>query len=381
MDLMTDISAQLSQSDSARLAQVRELAQGRIRRQSIDYWNREDFAPALVAELGAAGLGAVQLEDCSHLARGLIHAELARADISLSSVVGIHNELVLGMIHELGSEAQREMWLPRLGKLEAFGAFAMTEPEHGSDIAGGMSTRVRREGGEYILSGRKRWIGMGTIADFALVWAREPESGAIGAYLVESDRPGFHASKIGNKIGLRIMQNADIELDDVRIPVENKLPGATGFAAANHLLMQSRAWVGWQAAGAMLATLDVCTAYAASREQFGKPLASFQLIQQALAEIAGNASACLAMMGNIARKQEAGELTMADAALAKSTATRLARDAAAKGRALLGGNGVSSEYEMAKIFCDVEILHTYEGTYEINSLIVGRALTGTGAFV
>ena len=379
MDLL-GVAQQLRAQEHERLLEVRELVQDKIRRQSIDYWNREEFPEDLVAQLAGHGLGGVQLEDCSHLLRGLIHAEIARADISLSSVVGIHNELVVGMIHEFGSAQQKAQWLPKLTAFEAFGAFALTEPEHGSDIAGGVQSTARRDGDEYVISGAKRWIGMGTFSDFALIWAKDEDSGDLGAYLVESDRPGYSATKIEHKIGLRIMQNADITLDQVRIPVANKLPGATCFASANGLLMQSRAWVGWQAVGAMMATLDICLSYAGKRQQFGQRLASFQLIQQSLAEIAGNLSLCLSMMSDIARKQERGDLQMVDAAMAKSTATRLARESAALGRALLGGNGVVSDFEMAKVFCDVEILHTYEGTYEINSLIVGRALTGISAF-
>lgn len=380
MDLL-GVAQQLRAQEHERLLEVRELVQDKIRRQSIDYWNREEFPEDLVAQLAGHGLGGVQLEDCSHLLRGLIHAEIARADISLSSVVGIHNELVVGMIHEFGSAQQKAQWLPKLTAFEAFGAFALTEPEHGSDIAGGVQSTARRDGDEYVISGAKRWIGMGTFSDFALIWAKDEDSGDLGAYLVESDRPGYSATKIEHKIGLRIMQNADITLDQVRIPVANKLPGATCFASANGLLMQSRAWVGWQAVGAMMAILDICLSYAGKRQQFGQRLASFQLIQQSLAEIAGNLSLCLSMMSDIARKQERGDLQMVDAAMAKSTATRLARESAALGRALLGGNGVVSDFEMAKVFCDVEILHTYEGTYEINSLIVGRALTGISAFV
>lgn len=380
MDLL-NMAEQLEEAERQRLREISHVAQSEVRRQSIGYWNREEFPAELIGKLAELGLGGLQLEDSSHLLRGLIHAELARADISTSSVVGIHNELVLGMIHELGSEQQRALWQDKLAGFEAFGAFALTEPEHGSDIAGGIGTTAHRVGDEYLINGAKRWIGMGTLSDFALVWAKDEGTAQIGAYLVESDRPGCSATKIENKIGLRGMQNADIRLENVRIPVANKLPGAASFAAANQLLMQSRAWVGWQAAGAMMATLDICKAYATQRQQFGKPLAAFQLIQQPLAEIAGNLGACLSMMCEIARKQERGKLRMEDAAMAKSTATRLARDSAALGRAMLGGNGVVSDFEMAKVFCDVEILHTYEGTYEINSLIVGRALTGVSAFV
>lgn len=380
MDLL-GIETQLSPAEQARLREVRELVQQQLRTQSVEYWNKEAFPAELVRTLGDVGLGGLQLQPGSQLLRGLIHAEIARADISLSSVVGIHNELIVGMIDSLGSQEQKDTWLPRLSRFEAFGAFALTEPEHGSDVAGGLGTEVVRDGQEYVITGSKRWIGMGTLADFALVWARDPESGEVGAYLVESSRPGYRASKIENKIGLRIMQNADIELDQVRIPVANKLPGATSFAAANELLMQSRAWVGWQAVGAMMATLDITRQYSLQREQFGKPIASFQLVQQSLAEIAGHLTVCLSMMRDVAQRQEQGELEMVQAALAKSTATRLARESVSQGRALLGGNGVVSDGHMAKVFCDVEILHTYEGTYEINSLIVGRALTGVSAFV
>lgn len=380
MDLL-GIETQLSPAEQARLREVRELVQQQLRTQSVEYWNKEAFPAELVRTLGDAGLGGLQLQPGSQLLRGLIHAEIARADISLSSVVGIHNELIVGMIDSLGSQEQKDTWLPRLSRFEAFGAFALTEPEHGSDVAGGLGTEVVRDGQEYVITGSKRWIGMATLADFALVWARDPESGEVGAYLVESSRPGYRASKIENKIGLRIMQNADIELDQVRIPVANKLPGATSFAAANELLMQSRAWVGWQAVGAMMATLDITRQYSLQREQFGKPIASFQLVQQSLAEIAGHLTVCLSMMRDVALRQEQGELEMVQAALAKSTATRLARESVSQGRALLGGNGVVSDGHMAKVFCDVEILHTYEGTYEINSLIVGRALTGVSAFV
>lgn len=380
MDLL-NVAGELSGTERQRLLGIRQVAQHQVRKQSVGYWNREEFPTELIGKLAELGLGGLQLGDSSHLLRGLIHAELARADISISSVVGIHNELVIGMIRELGSEEQREQWLGKLAGFEAYGAFALTEPEHGSDIAGGIRSTAQRDGDQYVLNGAKRWIGMGTFSDFALVWAKDEETSQVGAYLVEADRPGYSASKIEHKIGLRSMQNADIRLENVRIPVSNKLPGVTSFAAANQLLMQSRAWVGWQAVGAMMATLDICSAYVAQRQQFGQPLAAFQLIQQPLAEIAGNLSACLSMMGDIARKQERAELHMVDAAMAKSTATRLARDSAALGRAMLGGNGIVSDFEMAKVFCDVEILHTYEGTYEINSLIVGRALTGVSAFV
>ncbi|MFJ6027678.1 acyl-CoA dehydrogenase family protein [Pseudarthrobacter sp. NPDC092424] len=371
----------LPQAEQGRYHEVRDFLQSRIRAASIDYWNREEFPFGLVSELGKYGLGGLQTDGTSTLFKGLMYTEVARADVSLSALVGIHNELIVGMIHQLGSEEQKTRWLPGLTALQQIGAFALTEPDHGSDIAGGLATTARRDGAEWVLSGAKRWIGAGTIADFALVWARDAADQQIKGFIVETDRPGYSATKIANKIGLRIMQNADIVLDEVRIPAGNLLPGATDFSRANELLRDSRAWVGWQAAGIQLAAFDVARSYALQRKQFGKELARFQLIQQQLAEILGNATASLALMVQLAQIQADGRLEMAQAAMAKATTTRLARASVAMGRSLMGGNGISTDYEMGKLFGDAEILYTYEGTYEINSLIVARAVTGKSAFV
>ncbi|MEW9872126.1 acyl-CoA dehydrogenase family protein [Arthrobacter sp. HS15c] len=364
-----------------RYLEIREFLQASVRQASIDYWNREEFPFGLLAEMGKHGLGGLQTDGSSKLFKGLMYVEVARADVSLSALVGIHNELIVGMIHELGSPEQKERWLPGLTSFAQLGAFALTEPDHGSDIAGGLATTARLEDGEWVINGAKRWIGAGTIADFALVWARDDADGQIKGFIVETDRPGYSATKISNKIGLRIMQNADIVLDNVRIPQSNMLPGATDFSKANDLLRDSRAWVGWQGAGIQLAAFDVARSYSVHRKQFGKELARFQLIQQQLAEILGNASASLALMVQLARIQEDGKLEMVQAAMAKSTCTRLARASVAMGRSILGGNGISTDFEMGKLFGDAEILYTYEGSYEINSLIVGRGVTGLSAFV
>lgn len=371
----------LPETEKERYLEIREFLQGSVRQASIEYWNREEFPFGLLAEMGKRGLGGLQTDGSSKLFKGLMYVEVARADVSLSALVGIHNELIVGMIHELGSEEQKDRWLPGLTSFSQLGAFALTEPDHGSDIAGGLATSARLEDDEWVINGAKRWIGAGTIADFALVWARDDADGQIKGFIVETDRPGYSATKISNKIGLRIMQNADIVLDKVRIPQANLLPGATDFSKANDLLRDSRAWVGWQGAGIQLATFDVARSYSLARKQFGKELARFQLIQQQLAEILGNASAALALMAQLARIQEDGKLEMVQAAMAKSTCTRLARASVAMGRSILGGNGISTDFEMGKLFGDAEILYTYEGSYEINSLIVGRGVTGVSAFV
>lgn len=378
-DLMhvTDL---LAGPERERYMRTREFLQSSVRDQSVGYWNREEFPFDLVAELGRQGLGALQLDGSSILFKGLMYVELARADVSLSALAGIHNELIVGMISQLGSDEHRRRWLPGLRDFSTLGAFALTEPDHGSDISRALGTTATRDGAHWVLNGAKRWIGAGTIADFALVWARDTADGGIKGFLVETDRAGYEATKISNKIGLRIMQNADITLSDVRIPAGNLLPGAARFAAANDLLRDSRAWVGWQAAGIQLAAFDVARGYALARSQFGRRLAGFQLVQQQLADMLGNASASLALMVELARIQESGKLEMAQAAMAKATTTRLARASVAMGRSLLGGNGISTDYGMAKLFGDAEILYTYEGTFEINSLLVGRAVTGISAF-
>jgi glutaryl-CoA dehydrogenase len=371
----------LPPAERDRYFRIRQFLQSSVRPASINYWNREEFPFGLLADMGKQGLGALQVDGSSTLFKGLMYVEIARADVSLSALAGIHNELIVGMISQLGSEEQKARWLPGLETFRHLGAFALTEPEHGSDIAGGLETSARLDGGEWVLNGAKRWIGAATIADFALVWARDEADGEIKGFIVETDRPGYTATKICNKIGLRIMQNADILLADVRIPEANLLPGATSFSRTNELLRDSRAWVGWQGAGIQLAAFDVARAYALNRRQFGRELARFQLVQQQLADILGNATASLALMAQLARVQHEGKLEMVQAAMAKATITRLARASVAMGRSLLGGNGISSDYEMGKLFGDAEILYTYEGSYEINSLIVGRAVTGKSAFL
>ncbi|TLM87049.1 acyl-CoA dehydrogenase family protein [Pseudarthrobacter sp. NamE5] len=378
-DLM-HVADLLPHSEQERYFCLRSFLQSAVRRQSIEYWNREEFPYGLLSEMGNRGLGALQVDGTSILFKGLMYVELARADVSLSALAGIHNELIVGTIKELGSEEQKRTWLPGLANFTQLGAFALTEPGHGSDISGGLETSARLDGGEWVLNGAKRWIGAGTMADFALVWARDTADGQVKAFIVEADRPGYTATKISNKIGLRIMQNADISLREVRIPAANLLPGAGSFTNANSLLRDSRAWVGWQAAGIQLAAFDVARAYSLERRQFGRELARFQLVQQQLSDMLGNAMVSLALMVQLARIQEEGKLEMAQAALAKATTTRLARATVAMGRSLLGGNGISSDYEMGKLFGDAEILYTYEGSYEINSLIVGRAVTGKSAF-
>lgn len=375
------VADQLNVEEAERLQKLHEFLQTEIRPAVGEYWDREEFPFELLPRLAEFGLGEIALSGTSRLYRGLAYAEVTRADVSISALVGIHNELVVALIDALASDSQREKWLEGLRSFEKLGCFALTEPDHGSDIAGGLATTAQRTKDGWVINGEKRWIGGGTFADFAICFARDTEDNAVKGFIVEMDRDGVSAEKISRKMGLRIMQNANIHFEDVVIPHDNLIPGAESFANTNDFLCSSRAWVAWQGAGLQLGIFDKAREYAVSRDQFGRPIAKFQLIQEALSRILGNATVSLSMMAQIARKQEAGELEMPHAALAKATTTRLARESAAAGRNIGGGNGILTDYELSKMMNDAEILYTYEGTYEINSLIVGRAITGVSAFV
>lgn len=375
------IANRLSVEELARLAEIHQFLQAEIRPVVGEYWDREELPFDLLPRLAEHGLGEIELSGTSRLYRGLVYSEVTRADVSLSALVGIHNELVVGLIDKLGSAAQREELLPGLRQFTKLGCFALTEPEHGSDIAGGLATTAERTASGWVINGAKRWIGGGTFADFSICFARDIADGDIKAFIVEHNRDGVTTSKIARKMGLRIMQNADIVYDNVVVPHDNAIPGAQSFKNVNDFLCSSRAWVGWQGAGLQLGIFDKAREYAITRQQFGRPIAKFQLVQEQLSRILGNATASLAMMAQVAEVQESGGLEMPHAALAKATTTRLARESAALGRNIGGGNGILTDYDLSKMMGDAEVLFTYEGTYDINSLIVGRAVTGVSAFV
>lgn len=375
------IADMLTPVEQERLQTIHEFLQTEVRLVVGPYWDREELPFELLPKLAEHGLGELDFISDSRLFKGLVYAEVTRADVSLSALVGIHNELIVDFINAMGTQEQKDTWLPGLRQFTKVGCFALTEPDHGSDIAGGLATTATRTNDGWVINGAKRWIGAGTFADFALVFARDTEDNEIKGFLVELDLPGVTRSKISRKMGLRIMQNADLKFENVEIPLENALPGASSFSATNVLLRNSRAWVGWQGAGIQLAMFDAARRYAIEREQFGRPLAKFQLIQEPLTRILGNATASLSMMAQVARIQQDDQMDMPHAALAKATTTRLARESAAACRGIFGGNGICTDFEASKLMSDAEILFTYEGTYEINSLIVGRAVTGVSAFV
>ncbi|UBH24707.1 acyl-CoA dehydrogenase family protein [Micrococcus porci] len=376
-----DLRSLLSAEERAHLERIEAHLEEHVRPHLAEPWNTETLPMEMLPGLASVGLGELDFLGASRLFQNLVHVAIARVDLSFSALVGIHNELNIGSIERFGTEEQKQRWVPALRRFEALGAFCLTEPDHGSDIAGGVETTATPDGDGWILRGTKRWIGAGTVAAVALVWAKDVSDGEVKCFLVPTDAPGFSASKITGKTGLRIMQNADMVFDDVRLGPEALLPGAGSFDATREMLRDSRAWVGWQGVGVQQGILRTLREYALTRTQFGRPLAKFQLIQAAIAQVAGNLAAATGLMMQVQRLQDDGTLKMVHAAAAKATSTRLARESAALARDAMGGNGIVASYEMARFMGDVEAIYTYEGTQSINALLVGRALTGVSAFV
>jgi glutaryl-CoA dehydrogenase len=266
-----------------------------------------------------------------------------------------------------------------MAQLDKIGAFALTEPEHGSDSVA-LETSARRDGDDWILNGAKRWIGNGSIADVVVVWARSSEDGQVKGFLVETDTPGFDAHTMEGKGAARAIWQADIRLEDCRVPDESRLPGARSFKDTARVLITTRTTCAWAALGHAVAAYDIALTYSKQRKQFGKPLCSFQIIQDKLvhmlAEVTGMQLYCM----QLARLEERGHLTDTIAGLAKLNNTRKARHVVAEARDMLGGNGVLLENHVIRHMGDIEIIHTYEGTETMQSLIVGRDITGVGAF-
>ena len=287
--------------------------------------------------------------------------------------------MAMGSIAMLGSEEQKQKWLPPMAKMEKKGAFGLTEPRHGSDSVQ-LETRVRREGDEYVIDGEKRWIGNASFADVTIIWARDDE-GNVGGYLVEKGTTGFSTEVMTGKMGKRAVWQADIRLEDVRIPLDNKLEGANTFKNTNKVLTATRGNVAWECVGHAVASYEAALTYAEEREQFGKPIASFQIIQQKLASMLAETTSMQLLCFRLAQLQEQGKMTGTMASLAKMNNARKAKQMCAEARDIMGGNGVLLEYHVARHLSDMEIVYTYEGTDTVQALIVGRDVTGISAFV
>ncbi len=387
-----DYEALLNERERNKLAELRDFLAREIAPCAGDWWNKAEFPAHILPKLAALELSAPAQRGYSNLFAGFVIAEMTRVDTSIATFFLVHHDLFVESLYGFGSDEQKTRLLDDAAALRTTGAFALTEPDHGSDVAGGMETRARRvpaspdngmpDGGEHwVLNGAKRWIGNGTFCDYMLVWARDEADGAIRGFIVDAGLPGVARSRIENKIALRTVQNADIVFTDVLVREADRFAGISSFEDTNELLRGSRIMVAWQGVGQQLAAFDVARQYAVERQQFGRPLAKFQLIQQQLVTMLGNAVASMGMMVRIAELQDRGDADMPQVALAKSYVSARMRETVALGRSLLGGNGIVTDYRMAKICADAEAIYTYEGSYEINTLIVGRAVTGVSAIV
>jgi glutaryl-CoA dehydrogenase len=362
---------------------VRAFSDAEVAPIMADCWERGAFPFELVPKLAALGICGDTVEGygCAGLSAvgaGLAAMELARGDGSVYTFFGATSGFAINTIHALGSEEQKERWLPEMARLEKLGAFALTEPEHGSDVVM-LETTACREGDGYVLDGKKRWIGNGTVADVIIVWART-EDGNLGGFLVEKATPGLTATEITGKSSKRPGIQADITLEGVRVPEENRLPGARSFKDATDALVVVRCGVAWEALGHAIASYEAALAYAQERRQFGRPIASFQLVQDKLAKMLADVTTMYLLCIRLGRLAHEGGLTDAAASLAKMDNARKARKICLDARDLIGGNGILYEHHVARHWADMEAVYTYEGTDFINSLIVGRQITGRRAF-
>ena len=388
-DLLGDLysyESLLSDDERKELAGIREFLQEEVRPRVNDSWESATFPMDLIPRFAEQGLVGRSYDlagspRASRLFTGFISLEASRVDPSMATFLGVHNGLAMGSVVELGSEAQRQRWLPDMLTLRTVGCFALTEPHGGSDVALGLETTARQDGDAWVLDGAKRWIGNGTFADLVVVFARDVADDQVKTFVVEKGTPGFTATKMEGKYALRTVQNADLVFEGCRVPAENKLAGGNSFKDVNRVLKLTRGGVAWNAVGCQMGAFEAALAYAKERVQFGRPIAGFQLIQDLLARMAGNVTASLGMAVRVAQLQEEGVFRDDHAALAKSFVTSRGRETVAWARELFGGNGILLDRDVIRYFNDAEALYSYEGTREINNLIVGRALTGHSAFV
>ncbi len=350
------------------------------------YWTREEFPYDLIpglAGLGIAGLACAGY-GCpggSSVLDGMIALELARVDPSIATFMGVHGGLAMGSIYLCGSEEQKQRWLPAMARMEKIGAFALTEPDVGSGVAGGLTTTAQRDGDVWVLNGRKKWIGNATFADLIIVWARDVADNQVKGFVVAAGTEGFTPEKMRNKIALRVVQNAEITLDNVRVLEADRLQQATTFRDTAKVLRLTRAGVAWQATGCARGAYEHALAYAKQREQFGRPIAGFQLVQDLLVRMLSNVTASACLCVRLSQLQDQDEAKDHHSALAKAFCTVRMRETVGWARELLGGNGILLENQVGRFVADAEAIYSYEGTREINTLIVGRAITGLGAFV
>lgn len=376
----------LPAQDQELLTRLRNTLEREIAPEIGTYWNRAEFPMKLVDVLAECGVIGASYEGYgfpgrSALLDGFIAMEIARVDPSCATFYGVHSGLASGSIYLCGSDEQKDRWLPKMAKLELIGAFGLTEPTAGSAVAGGLMTTARKDGDHWALNGQKRWIGNASFADLVVIWARDEADNQVKGFVVEKGMPGFSAEVMHNKMALRVVQNAQITLEDCRVPDQNRLGNANSFADTAKVLKMTRAGVAWIATGCAMGAFEHALAYAKRREQFGKPIASFQLVQDLLVRMLSHVTTSMNLCYRLSQLQDEGRYTEEQASLAKACCTVAARETVGYARELLGGNGILLEEQVGRFVADAEAIYSYEGTREINTLIVGRAITGIGAFV
>jgi alkylation response protein AidB-like acyl-CoA dehydrogenase len=377
----------LSVPEQELLGKVRSVMEKQVTPLVTKYWAEDAFPfeiiPA-IRELNIVGIGftGYGCPGGSTLLDGFIAMEIARVDASIATFYGVHSGLAMGSIYLGGSEEQKQKWLPPMARLEKVGCFGLTEPLVGSGTGGGLLTTAKRDGNSWILNGQKRWIGNAPWCDLSIIWARDVDDNQVKGFIVENKTtPGFSVEKIQHKIALRMVQNGVITLKDCRVPEENRLQTDSSFRDTARVLKLTRQYVAWEAVGCSMGAYEHALKYAQTREQFGRPIASFQMIQDLLAKMLGNITASQCMVVRVAMLQDQGKLLDQHASLAKAFCTVRMRETVAWARELLGGNGIVLDFNVARFFADAEALYSYEGTREMNSLIVGKTITGFSAFV
>src|SRR5258708_46301 len=371
----------------AILKQVRAFLDTKVAPIINKYWVEDSFPFELLPPLKDLNIGGIGLKgyECSGgtpLLHGFIAREMSRVDASFATFWGVHNGLAMGSIYLGGSEEQKQKWLPPMARMEKIGCFGLTEPLVGSGSGGGLMTTAKREGDTWVLNGQKKWIGNSTWCDISVIWARDLDDNQVKGFVIENKATeGFRVEKIQNKIALKVVQNGLITLDNCRVPEENRLQMDKSFRDTAKVLRMTRYLVGWEATGCQMGAYEHALKYTQQRLQFGKPIASFQLVQDLLAKMLANTTACQCMVTRLAQLEAEGKLTDHHAAISKAFTTARMRETVAWARELLGANGIVVDYNVARFFADAEALYSYEGTYQMQNLIVGQAVTGFSAFV
>jgi glutaryl-CoA dehydrogenase len=380
------IISTVSEEDQALVSRVRAFMESEVTPIINHYWTREEFPHQLRPGLAALGIMGTSYHGygCpgkSTLLDGMLMMELAAGDSSIATFRGVHSGLAMGSIYLCGSDEQKQQWLPPMARLEKIGAFGLTEPEVGSGASGGLTTTARREGDTWVLNGQKKWIGNATFSDVTVIWARDVADNQVKGFLVEKGTPGFKPEKLKDKIALRVVQNALITLEECRVPEASRLQHANSFRDTAAVLRMTRAGVAWEAVGCARGAYELALRYAQERQQFGRPIGRFQLVQDLLVRMLANITASQCLVMRLSQMQDAGIMRDEHASLAKAFCTVRMRETVGYARELLAGNGILLDHHVGRFVADAEAIYSYEGTREMNSLIVGKAITGFSAFV